>query len=684
MSSSDSQNSNASIRSAGTRRRRAARRTEKAVARAEDDAEKEQYLQRWDAPRALSREIDRHVGAAREIEPGVTRFLRHTAKKHGARMKALDCRLKSKASLTRKVLEKTAGRSEEEIIAMVGKQNDLLRYTAVIKTAKYTEAVKAIVAELNDNSYSTVHIKNFWRKPGEAADYMGINAVFALPSGASFELQFHTMQSLDTKMQRCHQSYSKFREERSMVKAQYWEEMVRMWSLVPIPSGVSDIGDLVAHQVKLEDALSQLSESERAEIEKVRALERVVAPLCEVVVAHTIKAEQQVTPIMRTLAKQMNFKLHGLDFRVKSSLSMARKAVSKLHAANKTADDLIAMEAEVWCEQRQALRYTVVVDDLDCYTVTVRDILQTLESQFNYQSEFCYNYWEDAEPYNAIRSRLWSSELSAWCFIVFHTQESMEMSEARLTYHQRALGIVFHTATFDEKQTTKTVQALRNDTSWVAKVARMHIPRDVVSIGTLIKSPTTLATITEEGEDSDEEGADGDEMPHADKGCWHHKVCHKPVDTDEDGIAELPANIRLSASEARRAEEAGHLARAAELYASAVRELMKMISEEVPKASDEEWLQAPAERNYLSLLSQTFSLANPRLSECPLVYVSEGFSHLTGYSFDEAVGRSARFLQHQASVRATACLRPNISAALTTNTLLNHPLPTSCAVERVS
>ena len=381
MSSSDSQNSNASIHSAGTRRRRAARRVEKAVARAEDDAEKEQYLQRWDAPRALSREIDRHVGAAREIEPGVTRFLRHTAKKHGARMKALDCRLKSKASLTRKVLEKTAGRSEEEIIAMVGKQNDLLRYTAVIKTAKYTEAVKAIVAELNDNSYSTVHIKNFWRKPGEAADYMGINAVFALPSGASFELQFHTMQSLDTKMQRCHQSYSKFREERSMVKAQYWEEMVRMWSLVPIPSGVSDIGDLVAHQVKLEDALSQLSESERAEIEKVRALERVVAPLCEVVVAHTIKAEQQVTPIMRTLAKQMNFKLHGLDFRVKSSLSMARKAVSKLHAANKTADDLIAMEAEVWCEQRQALRYTVVVDDLDCYTDTVRDILQTLESQ---------------------------------------------------------------------------------------------------------------------------------------------------------------------------------------------------------------------------------------------------------------------------------------------------------------
>jgi len=68
-------------------------------------------------------------------------------------------------------------------------------------------------------------------------------------------------------------------------------------------------------EVKLEDALSQLSAEEQAEIEKVRSLERAVTPMCEVVVAHTMQAEQQVTPIMRTLSKQMKFKLQGLDFR---------------------------------------------------------------------------------------------------------------------------------------------------------------------------------------------------------------------------------------------------------------------------------------------------------------------------------------------------------------------------------
>jgi hypothetical protein len=108
LGSTDSQNSQASNRSASTRQRRAVRRLEKAMARAEDEAEKEQHLQRWDAPRALSLEIDRRVSAVRDIEPEVTRFLRATAKANDARMKALDTRLKSKASLTRKVLEKVS------------------------------------------------------------------------------------------------------------------------------------------------------------------------------------------------------------------------------------------------------------------------------------------------------------------------------------------------------------------------------------------------------------------------------------------------------------------------------------------------------------------------------------------------------------------------------------------------
>eukprot|EP01047_Picozoa_sp_COSAG01_P088896 COSAG01_NODE_21144_length_916_cov_0.724602_2_plen_80_part_00 len=50
---------------------------------------------------------------------------------------------------------------------------------------------------------------------------MGINAVFAMKGdGFPVEVQFHTEESLNTKMQRCHHSYEKFREEQSMTKAQ--------------------------------------------------------------------------------------------------------------------------------------------------------------------------------------------------------------------------------------------------------------------------------------------------------------------------------------------------------------------------------------------------------------------------------------------------------------------------------
>lgn len=264
-----------------------------------------------------------------------------------------------------------------------------------------------------------------------------------------------------------------------------------------------------------------------------------------------------MTATLRTLAKECNFALHGLDFRVKSALSMARKAVSRLSAKGLTASTETAdIEAEVWCEQRQALRYTVVIDP-ETYAETVKQVLSELQRIDMFESEFCYNYWLDAEPYNAVRSRLWSSELEAWCFIVFHTRESVEYSEARLQFHQQSMGIVFHTATFDEDKTAETIQRLRNDSSWVAKVKQMAIPPGVATVGQLLHSPTTMATDTEAqgksgggggGEESqDETETDGVSMPQADTGCWHHKVCIKPVDTDEDGVAELPAEIRLPA-----------------------------------------------------------------------------------------------------------------------------------------
>eukprot|EP01052_Picozoa_sp_SAG31_P038810 SAG31_NODE_5256_length_2647_cov_1.875981_6_plen_153_part_01 len=152
-------------------------------------------------------------------------------------MYGLDFRVKSMPSLARKVLEKSKG-DESKLKETLAKQNDALRYTVLFETDAYVNGAKAVRAALTQEMCTVVKMKNFWRKPGESTDYMGINAVFRTEDGFPFEVQFHTPESIDTKMQRCHHSYEKFREDHSMAKAQYWEEMARMWSLVPIPPGV--------------------------------------------------------------------------------------------------------------------------------------------------------------------------------------------------------------------------------------------------------------------------------------------------------------------------------------------------------------------------------------------------------------------------------------------------------------
>jgi hypothetical protein len=106
----------------------------------------------------------------------------------------------------------------------------------------------------------------------------GINAVYRTPDDFEFEVQFHTNETIDTKMQKCHHSYERFREDHSMAKAQYWEEMVRMWSTVPIPQDVLELGELVVHTVSLDDVLKTLTPAERAVIANKQKLEDAVRP----------------------------------------------------------------------------------------------------------------------------------------------------------------------------------------------------------------------------------------------------------------------------------------------------------------------------------------------------------------------------------------------------------------------
>jgi hypothetical protein len=98
-------------------------------------------------------------------------------------------------------------------------------------TEDYVAGVKRVSSCFKEKGIKELKMKNFWRKTGEETDYLGINAVYAVPEEGGglypFELQFHTHQSIDTKMQRTHASYEKFREEHSMAKAQYLLRMMK-------------------------------------------------------------------------------------------------------------------------------------------------------------------------------------------------------------------------------------------------------------------------------------------------------------------------------------------------------------------------------------------------------------------------------------------------------------------------
>lgn len=50
-------------------------------------------------------------------------------------------------------------------------------------------------------------------------------------------------------------------------------------------------------------------------------------------------------------------------------------------------------------------------------------------------------------------------------------------------------------------------------------------------------------------------------------------------------------------------------------------------------------------RKVLDATDNTMTITDPSLPDNPLIYVNKEFERLTGYSYDEAVGRNCRFLQ---------------------------------------
>ena len=48
-----------------------------------------------------------------------------------------------------------------------------------------------------------------------------------------------------------------------------------------------------------------------------------------------------------------------------------------------------------------------------------------------------------------------------------------------------------------------------------------------------------------------------------------------------------------------------------------------------------------------------FAVADPHITDCPIIFASNGFCQLTGYDLSETLGRNCRYLQGEDTNMAT-------------------------------
>lgn len=174
------------------------------------------------------------------VEPKITDDLVNIAKSLKSKMVGLEYRLKKEDSLARKIL------SDAELLKIDLKDaslkiNDVLRYTVVANEEKFTNHYFSYMFKLKKKGYTINRVKNTFK---DGVTYKGINTLIE-KEGVVFELQFHTLQSIEVKENGLHTLYEKQRvldvaKDRDAI-LQISEEMVELSSKINNPIGVERI-----------------------------------------------------------------------------------------------------------------------------------------------------------------------------------------------------------------------------------------------------------------------------------------------------------------------------------------------------------------------------------------------------------------------------------------------------------
>lgn len=138
------------------------------------------------------------ISIARNKDKIVTRDLKSIISESGGHLEGLNFRIKSQASLYRKLIDKSESRGIS-IDQYSGEVSDCLRYTVVDSNSELSQTYGKIFDNLHKRGYTVIEVKNTLMCKN--APYRGINTLVKDTDGYVFELQYHTPQSLLVKEQ---------------------------------------------------------------------------------------------------------------------------------------------------------------------------------------------------------------------------------------------------------------------------------------------------------------------------------------------------------------------------------------------------------------------------------------------------------------------------------------------------
>lgn len=200
------------------------------------------------------KEVQRVYDDIVEQEKGVTNNIIEASEKAGAKLAGLKFCIKTGDSvggkIDRKLLEhgiepsKATVRQKQMIIKGM---TDILRYTTITGHDKIVETTEKVIKSMEKNGNELVELSNKWLENGKPfrAAYHGVHLLFRNKQGTVFEMQVHSPDTFDIKMNKTHKDYELFRGDEATreEKAAAFERMAKIWDKVPLPKGIEKLKD---------------------------------------------------------------------------------------------------------------------------------------------------------------------------------------------------------------------------------------------------------------------------------------------------------------------------------------------------------------------------------------------------------------------------------------------------------